>query len=146
MYPEQNIEEQNLTEPDTNPENEVPMHPMELSYEGRITEVEEAFKEIMREPGRMFDMFRIDIKRACEKAVEHVISLELTAHLGRERYERKTTEDKNYRNGSYQRTFTAKGIGSLQFKVARDRNGEFHSKVINRYEPACRQAGGMRKR
>ena len=134
MYPEQNIEEQNLTEPDTNPENEVPMHPMELSYEGRITEVEEAFKEIMREPGRMFDMFRIDIKRACEKAVEHVISLELTAHLGRERYERKTTEDKNYRNGSYQRTFTAKGIGSLQFKVARDRNGEFHSKVINRYE------------
>ncbi len=43
MYPEQNIEEQNLTEPDTNPENEVPIHPMQLSYEGRITEVEEAF-------------------------------------------------------------------------------------------------------
>ncbi len=103
---------------------------MKIGYAG----CRKAAKEIMKEPGRMFDMFRIDIKRACEKAVEQVISLELTAHLGRDRYERKTTDDKNYRNGSYQRAFTAKGIGNLQFKVARDRNGEFHSKVINRYE------------
>ena len=115
-------------------EQDLDAQAMELSYNGRIIEVEEAFKEIMREPGKMFEMFRIDIKKACEKAVEHVISLELTGYLGRERYERKTTDDKNYRKGSYQRTFTAKGIGSLQFKVARDRNGEFHSKVINRYE------------
>ena len=139
MYPE-NSEEKNLVE--TQPEGEGNLdlsegscgQAMELSYNGRISEVEGLFKEIMREPGKMFDVFRIDIKRACEKAVEHVISLELTSYLGRERYERKTTDDKNYRNGSYQRTFTAKGIGSLQFKVARDRDGEFHSKVINRYE------------
>ena len=104
-------------------EQDLDAQAMELSYNGRIIEVEEAFKEIMREPGKMFEMFRIDIKKACEKAVEHVISLELTGYLGRERYERKTTDDKNYRKGSYQRTFTAKGIGSLQFKVARDRRG-----------------------
>ena len=133
MYPE-NDEEKNLVEMQPEGEHDLDPQAMELSYNGRISEVEKLFKEIMKEPGRMFDMFRIDIKRACEKAVEQVISLELTAYLGRDRYERKTTDDKNYRNGSYQRTFTAKGIGSLQFKVARDRNGEFHSKVINRYE------------
>jgi putative transposase len=139
MYPENNGEK-NLVE--TRRDDESNLDPsegsrgqaMELSYNGRISEVEELFKEIMKEPGRMFDMFRIDIKRACEKAVEQVISMELTAYLGRERYERKEEDDKNYRNGSYPRSFTAKGIGNLQFKVARDRNGEFHSNVINRYE------------
>jgi putative transposase len=133
MYPE-NSEEKKLVEMQPDREQDLDLEAMELSYNGRISEVEGLFKEIMKEPGKMFDLFRIDIKRACERALEQVISLELTAYLGRERYERKTIDDKNYRNGSYQRTFTAKGIGNLQFKVARDRNGEFHSKVINRYE------------
>ena len=133
MYPENN-EEKNLVEMQPEGEHDLDPQAMELSYNGRISEAEKLFKEIMKDPGRMFDMFRMDIKRACEKAVEQVISLELTAYLGRERYERKATDDNNYRNGSYQRSFTAKGIGNLQFKVARDRNGEFHSKVINRYE------------
>ena len=133
MYPE-NSEEKNLVETQPDGEGNLELQAMELSYNGRISEVEELFKEIMKDPGRMFDMFRIDIKRACEKAVEQVISLELTAYLGRERYERKAGKGNNYRNGSYPRQFTAKGIGSLQFKVSRDRNGEFHSKVINRYE------------
>ena len=81
MYPEQNNEETSLTEMAPHEANELSLHPMDLSYEGRITEVEEVFKEIMKDPGRMFDMFRIDIKRACEKAVEQVISLELTTYL-----------------------------------------------------------------
>jgi len=51
---------------------------MELSYEGRITEVERIFKEIMKDPGKMFEMFRIDIKRTCEKALEQVMSMDLT--------------------------------------------------------------------
>ena len=88
----------------------------------------------MKSPGKMFEMFRIDIKRACENAIERVIATELTAYLGRERYERSKVKHKNYRNGSYPRSFTAKGIGTLNFDVPRDRDGQFHSKVIKRYE------------
>jgi hypothetical protein len=55
---------------------------MELSYSRRITEVEELFKEIMKEPDRMFNMFRIDINRAYEKTLEQVISMEVISYLG----------------------------------------------------------------
>jgi len=134
MYPEQDLEGTDLAETRSDAESDAGMHPMELSYEGRITEVEEVFKEIMKDPGRMFDMFRIDMKRTCEKALERVISMELTSYLGRDRYERGEGDYKNYRNGSYPRSFTAKGIGDLHFRVSRDRDGKFHSKVINRYE------------
>ena len=41
---------------------------------------------------------------------------------------------KNYRNGSYARSCTAKTIGNLRFRVSRDLDGKFHSKVISRYE------------
>ena len=55
---------------------------MELSYSRRITEVEELFKEIMKEPDRRFNMFRIDINRAYEKTLEQVISMEVISYLG----------------------------------------------------------------
>jgi putative transposase len=140
MHPEQTNEEDGTKEITIGNENS--LRPMEFSYEGRITEAREIFNEIIKSPGRMFEMFRVDIKRACENAIERVIAMELTAYLGRERYERsracgersRTSRHKNYRNGSYSRSFTAKGIGTLNFEVARDREGQFHSKVINRYE------------
>ena len=68
MYPE-NSEEKNLVEMQPDREQDLDLQGMELSYNGRISEVEELFKEIMKEPGKMFDVFRIDIKRACERAV-----------------------------------------------------------------------------
>jgi transposase-like protein len=132
MHPEQRNEEEATKE--MTKSDEVSLRPMELSYQGRITEAREVFNEIMKSPGRMFEMFRIDIKRACENAIERVIAMELTAYLGREKYERSKGKHKNYRNGSYPRSFTAKGIGTLNFDVPRDREGQFHSKVIKRYE------------
>jgi putative transposase len=135
MYPKQNCEDPSMIETQPKAGSELKLHPMELSYEGRITEVQEVFKEIMENPGKMFDMFRIDIKRVCENAIEKIIGMELTSYLGREKYERsRTSKHKNYRNGSYPRTFTAKGIGTLNFNVARDREGKFGSRVIKRYE------------
>jgi hypothetical protein len=35
--------------------------------EESVPEVREAFKEIMRSPEKMFEMFRIDMKAACER-------------------------------------------------------------------------------
>jgi len=37
-------------------------------------------KETMKDPGKMFEMFRIDIKATCEKALEQFISMELTSY------------------------------------------------------------------
>jgi Transposase and inactivated derivatives len=132
MHPEQRNEEQSTKEVISG--NQTSLRAMEFSYQGRITEAGEIFNEIMKNPGKMFEMFRIDIKRACENAIERVIAMELTAYLGREKYERSRGKHKNYRNGSYSRSFTAKGIGTLNLDVPRDRDGQFHSKVIKRYE------------
>ena len=54
---------------------------------------------------------------------------ELTTHLGRAHYQRKDGSQ-NQRNGSYQRSFTLKGIGKVQVNVPRVRNGEFQTRVI----------------
>jgi predicted TIM-barrel fold metal-dependent hydrolase len=72
MHPEQTNKEQATKEITISNENS--LRPMELSYQGRITEAREVFNEIMKNPGRMFEMFRVDIKRACENAIERVIT------------------------------------------------------------------------
>lgn len=107
-----------------------------MNMESNVPEVQAMFKELMEAPEKMFEMFRIDMKQACERAVAELIKTELTHFLGREKYERKpvSVEKKNYRNGSYKRNYTVKNVGELEIEVARDRNGEFNSKLINKYE------------
>ncbi len=102
-----------------------------------VPEVKAIFKEIMEAPERMFDMLRINLRDVCENAVTELIKVELTQFLGREKYERVGVgegSEKNYRNGSYRRSYTAKNIGTLEIDVARDRAGEFNSKLIDKYE------------
>ena len=99
-----------------------------------VSETMETFKVILAEPEKMFEMLSVDFSRAAERAVTELIKLELTDFLGREKYERKTGKDKNYRNGSYKRTYTVKNLGTLNFEVKRDREGKFNSKLIKRYD------------
>jgi len=101
---------------------------------GSVPETMETFKAILAEPEKMFEMLRVDLSKAAERAVSKLIELELTGFLGRETYERKSRGNKNYRNGSYQRTYTAKGLGTLRIEVKRDRRGKFNSKLIKRYD------------
>ena len=49
-------------------------------------------------------------------------------------YSRELQLKNNYRNGSYDRSFTLKGIGKLRLRIPRDRNGEFKTGVIPRYQ------------
>lgn len=105
-----------------------------MNMESKVPEVQAMFKELMAAPEKMFEMFRIDMKQACERAVTELIKIELTHFLGREKYERKSDEKKNYRNGSYERKYTVKNVGELNIGIARDRNGEFNSSLINKYE------------
>lgn len=100
-----------------------------------LPEVKNIFNEIMKNPEKMFEMFRIDMKAACEQAIKELIKMELSNFLGREKYSRIGKDNPaNYRNGSYGRTYTAKNIGNLNIKVARDRNGDFESKLIEKYD------------
>ena len=107
-----------------------------MNMESNVPEVQVMFKELMEAPEKMFEIFRINMKQACERAVTELIKTELTHFLGREKYERNpvSVEKKNYRNGSYKRNYAVKNVGELEIKIARDRNGEFNSKLINKYE------------
>lgn len=74
------------------------------------------------------------MKKICERAITELIKIELTNFLGRQKYKRNLTKANNYRNGSYSRKYTVKNIGELKIKVARDRNGDFSSKILIKYD------------
>lgn len=107
-----------------------------MKTDTNVPEVKAIFKEIMKAPERMFELMRIDMKQACERAITELIKVELTDFLGREKYERSSDPEpeKNYRNGQYPRSYTAKNIGTLDIKVSRDRLGKFESKLVGKYD------------
>ena len=56
--------------------------------------------------------------------VNDLMKAELALHLGREPYERKP-QSRNHRNGYRSRRVTVKGLGTLDLRVPRDREGGF---------------------
>lgn len=112
-----------------------------MKVEISVPEVMDIFKEIERQPERLFEMIRVDIRESVGQYLTELMNSELTDFLGREPYERKQG-DVNHRNGSYDRSFTLKGIGEVKVEVPRDREGEFKTRVIprsKRYEDSIRQ-------
>jgi putative transposase len=110
---------------------------MEIS----VAEVSELINEIRKQPESLFEMIRANIQETVGSYLSTLMDVELTEFLGRDRYERSLREV-NHRNGSYGRKFTLKGIGKVDVKVPRDREGEFKTEVIPRskqYEDALRQ-------
>lgn len=106
-----------------------------MEVTSKVPEVQRLFKQVMADPGSMFELLRIDLKEQVEKTVNEMLKAELTAYLGRQRYEPAAkSEGKNYRNGNYRRSYNAKHLGELQIEVPRERNGEFHSQLLRRYQ------------
>lgn len=97
-----------------------------------VPEVREFIKEVVRVPGRLFEMVRFNVQESVEQYLDCLMEAELTFFLGRGRYERPEALEPNYRNGSYSRRFTLKGIGQVMVRIPRDRNGEFKTGVIPR--------------
>lgn len=93
----------------------------------------EVFAEVMANPSQLFDMVRFDLRQLAEKTLSELLKEELRHFLGRDRYER-VAYKKNHRNGTYPRNYTIKDIGELEIKVPRDRNGEFSSTLIAKYD------------
>lgn len=101
-----------------------------MKLEITVSEVKEIFKAITN-PEQLFEMIRFDIRETVGQYLSEMMKAELTDFLGRGRYER-GTEESNHRNGSYDRSFTLKGVGDVQIKVPRDRKGDFKTQVIPR--------------
>lgn len=73
----------------------------------------------------------MSIQKEVGTFLSNLMGKELTDHIGREKYERKDGAT-DYRNGSYTRTFCIKGIGDVEVRVPRDRDGDFQSQVLPR--------------
>jgi len=106
-----------------------------------VTELKNVFKEIQRQPDRIFEMMRVEMNKGIGEYLSELMRTELSHFLGREPYERKEGET-NHRNGSYERQFTMKRFGEVAIEVPRDRNGKFRSEVLprsKRYEDELRK-------
>lgn len=96
-----------------------------------VTEVVNLIKELQENPSRIFEMAAMNVQRDVGNYLTNLMKAELTHILGREKYERGKGET-NHRNGSYDRDFCIKGIGEVEVKVPRDRNGEYQTQVLPR--------------
>jgi len=112
-----------------------------MKVEISVPEVLSIFNEIQEQPEKIFKMIRVEIRDNVGQYLSKLMDMERTQFLERERYEH-GQGDVNHRNGSYDRSFTLKGIGEVQVEVPRDRKGEFKTQVIprsKRYEDELRQ-------
>ena len=112
-----------------------------MKIEMSIAEVAGLFKEMQKQPEKLFEMIRVDLRHSVGEYLSKLMEMELSCFLGRERYER-IEDESNHRNGSYPRGFALKGIGQVKVSVPRDRQGAFKTRVIprsKRYEEELRQ-------
>ncbi len=112
-----------------------------MKMEITVPEVIDLIKEIRKEPESLFEMIRANIQETVGEYLTALMDTEMTHFLGRKRYER-SEGNNNHRNGSYDRKYTLKGIGSVDIKVPRDRKGTFKTEVIPRskqYEDTIRE-------
>jgi len=112
-----------------------------MKIEVSVPEIISLVKDIQTQPEQLFELIRSDIRQCVGQYLSEMMEVELTQFLGRQPYER-TDEPSNHRNGSYGRAFTLKGIGKVNVKIPRDRQGDFQTQVIPRskqYEDELRK-------
>jgi len=103
-----------------------------MKLEVTVSEIADIFQEIQEQPGKLFDMIRLDIREVVGHYLTAMRKTELSHYLGRKPYVRVEGKKANHRNGFYGRGFTLKGIGEVHVDIPRDRNGEFKTTVIPR--------------
>jgi len=96
-----------------------------------VSEAIALIKEVENVPAKILEYIGMNIQKEVGTFLTNLMDKELTDHVGRERYERKEGNS-DYRNGAYTRTFCIKGIGDVEVRVPRDRNGDFQTQVLPR--------------
>ena len=71
-------------------------------------------------------------KNLVEAVVQSILEVEMTEHVGAERYER-SGERKGFRNGYKARKLNSR-VGSLELRVPQSRDGSFSSQLFERYQ------------
>lgn len=107
---------------------------MLIKAETNVPETREVFKSILDRPEKLFEMMAFDMKEIAERALSAMLKQELTHFLGRDRYMRAMEGQGNRRNGYYSKDYTIKNMGELKLKIPRDRDGEFSSKLVEKYD------------
>ncbi|KJE29137.1 transposase, Mutator family protein [Geobacillus kaustophilus] len=84
--------------------------------------------------GLLHGLFTRDegLAKLLEQVLNQILEAQVEEQLGARRYER-TEERKGYRNGSYPRQLTTR-VGRLTLRVPRTRDGEFSTKLFQRYQ------------
>ena len=106
---------------------------MLIKAQTNVPETRAIFKSLLEKPEKIFEMMQFDFRQIAERTLCELLKTELSLQLGRERYER-VGERSNHRNGYYDKKYTPKNIGELNLKIPRDRNGEFSSQLIQKYD------------
>ena len=112
-----------------------------MKMEITVAEAVELINQIHKQPDSLFEMIRATVKENVGQYLSELMETEMTHFLGRQRYQRVEGQRKD-RNGSYPRNYALKGIGAVNVKVPRDRNGAFTTQVIPRskqYEDTLRE-------
>lgn len=78
------------------------------------------------------------MQRLFGNIIQQFLEAEMEEHLGRDKYVRNDTEDKNYRNG-YSSKNIKTSFGEVAVNVPRDRNAEFNPKIVKKYETVCNE-------
>lgn len=78
------------------------------------------------------------MQRLFGNIIQQFLEAEMEDHLGREKYEREDSEEKNYRNGYSQKNIKT-SFGEVELDVPRDRNAEFEPKIVKKYETVCNE-------
>ncbi len=89
----------------------------------------QAIRAMAQDPMTTLQTLAGDLRPRFEGWLNDLMRAELALHLGREPYERRAPS-KNHRNGYRSRRVTVKGLGTLELRVPRDREGAFRSGVV----------------
>lgn len=76
------------------------------------------------------------MQRLFGNIIQQFLEAEMEEHLGREKYERDSNNDKNYRNG-YSSKNIKTSYGEVDVDIPRDRKADFEPKIVRKYETVC---------
>ncbi|WP_203527736.1 transposase, partial [Clostridium thermarum] len=78
------------------------------------------------------------MQRLFGNIIQQFLEAEMEEHLGREKYERSSEGERNYRNG-YSTKKIKTSFGETPLSVLRDRKAEFEPKIVKKYETVCNE-------
>ena len=77
------------------------------------------------------------MQKLLKDVMQNLLEAEMSAHLGREKYERNEEAPRNYRNGHIPPKTVKTSLGEIEVETPRDRNGEFEPQILQRYKTVC---------